>query len=135
MQPLFFSGVLPRFVPGKFGAEVVSLEHITAIESAAVVVLLESFPELENCLWIHFVDNDSALHSFVKGSSSSVPMNELSALVHQCCAERKLFFYVQRVESKSNPADPPSRGEAMPRDPLGRGWLRRAMQFPQAWQS
>ena len=135
VQPLFFSGVLPRFVPGKFGAEVVSLEHITAIESAAVVVLLESFPELENCLWIHFVDNDSALHSFVKGSSSSVPMNELSALVHQCCAERKLFFYVQRVESQSNPADPPSRGEAMPRDPLGRGWLRRAMQFPQAWQS
>lgn len=134
VQPLFFSGFLPRLVPGQFGSESVSLEHITAIESAAVVVLLETFPELEDCLWIHFIDNESALHSFVKGSSNSLAMNELAAHVHQCCAARKLYFYVQRVESKSNPADPPSRGEELPRDPLGRGWLRREMCFPPAWQ-
>ena len=131
--PLYFSGFLPRVVPGEFGSEFVSLEHITAIEAAAVIVLLETFPELSNCLWLHFVDNDAAMYSFVKGSSSSNAMNELSALLHKCCSERKIYFYVQRVESAANPADPPSRGEELPRDPLGRGWLRREMQFPAGW--
>ena len=119
---------------GHFGSEKVSLEHITAIESAAVLVLLETFPELENCLWLHFIDNDSALYSFVKGSSSSSALNELSALLHKRCAERRIYLYVQRVESAANPADPPSRGEELPRDPLGRGWFRRDMRIPSEWQ-
>jgi len=89
---------------------------------------------LHSCLWLHFIDNDAALYSFIKGNSCSNAMNELSALLHTCCAERKLYFYVQRVESAANPADPPSRGEEMPRDPLGRGWIRREMQFPAGWQ-
>jgi len=134
VQPQYFSGSLPQFVRGHFGSEKVSLEHITAIESAAVLVLLETFPELENCLWLHFIDNDSALYSFVKGSSSSSALNELSALLHKRCAERRIYLYVQRVESAANPADPPSRGEELPRDPLGRGWFRRDMRIPSEWQ-
>ena len=65
-----------------------SLAHITAIESAAVVVLLESFPELTHGLWLHFIDNDASLGSFVKGSSSSIVLNSLAAKVHSICTAR-----------------------------------------------
>ena len=53
----FYASVLPSKVPGDFGVEEISLEHITAIEAAAVNVLLETFPEIRDGLWLHFIDN------------------------------------------------------------------------------
>ena len=110
-----------------------SLAHITAIESAAVVVLLESFPELTHGLWLHFIDNDASLGSFVKGSSSSIVLNSLAAKVHSICTARRLYLYMQRVETGANPADPPSRGAQPPADPLRRGWDMCAAKYPYEW--
>ena len=110
-----------------------SLAHITAIESAAVVVLLESFPELTHGLWLHFIDNDASLGSFVKGSSSSIVLNSLAAKVHSICTARRLCLYMQRVETGANPADPPSRGAQPPADPLRRGWDMCAAKYPYEW--
>ena len=133
--PRYFSSVLPSEAPGQFGIETLDLAHITAIESAAVLLTLHTFENLREGLWFHFVDNESALGSIIKGNSPSMVMNGLAALIHEECAVRRLYLYVQYVDSAANPADPPSRGSAPPEDPWNRGWQRCEARFPERWPS
>merc|ERR1711951_278306 len=60
---------------------------------------------------IHFVDNDSAVSCLVKGYSPQVDLVALVGDYWLRCAALSLGTYVDRVESKSNIADGPSRAD------------------------
>ena len=58
---------------------------------------------------IHFVDNSAALGALVKGYSPSGGMLVLSGDYWLRCAHLRSFNFIDRVESKSNLSDEPSR--------------------------
>ena len=64
---------------------------------------------LRNRHVIHFVDNNGALGALVKGYSSVEDCIKLSSDYWLRAAARRVFLYVDRVESKSNVSDEPSR--------------------------
>jgi len=64
---------------------------------------------LQNRHVIHFVDNSAALAALVKGYSSKDDCIKLSSDYWLRAASGKVYIYVDRVESKSNISDEPSR--------------------------
>ena len=56
-----------------------------------------------------YVDDDAALSTLVKGTSTSLPSARLANELWQCAALLGLHLWVDRVPSRSNPADAPSR--------------------------
>jgi len=60
---------------------------------------------------LHFIDNDGAASSLVRGYSPSVDSAQLVAEYWLHTADARAFVYIDRVESKSNLADGPSRLE------------------------
>ncbi len=60
---------------------------------------------------IHFIDNDGAAASLVRGYSPFTDSARLIAEYWLHCAQARAFVYIDRVESKSNLADGPSRLE------------------------
>lgn len=58
---------------------------------------------------IHFIDNDGAASSLVRGYSPAVDSAQLVAEYWLHSAQARAFVYIDRVESKSNLADGPSR--------------------------
>eukprot|EP00972_Heterocapsa_arctica_P014830 2185739-Heterocapsa_arctica.AAC.1 len=58
---------------------------------------------------LHFIDNDSALAALVKGYSPKRDSSRIVGDFWLLAAKFKLFVYLDRVESKSNVADGPSR--------------------------
>ena len=70
---------------------------------------LDRFPP--NCLWMHFIDNESALATLVKGSSSVLSGECITAFTHSRVASAGLWSWFDRVASKDNPVDKLSRGE------------------------
>ena len=60
---------------------------------------------------ILFVDNEAARAALIKGVSSSRPSAELVGWFWQSCAEHCIHIWIERVPSKSNPADGPSRDD------------------------
>ena len=75
------------------------------------MVLLENYPEvLEGSLWLHFIDNAAALSSLVNGSSS---VREGDVIVGETWSRiqgLKVFTWLDRVDTSSNPVDGLSRG-------------------------
>ena len=57
-----------------------------------------------------FVDNDAARGALIKGRSSSRTMDLLRKAFYAADAWDPCFWWIERVPSKSNPADDPSRG-------------------------
>lgn len=80
------------------------------LELLACPVALHTWTELlDSKQVIHFVDNDSAAAGLVKGYS---PQIDSTALIGEYWAQAsysKIDIYIDRVESKSNLADGPSR--------------------------
>ena len=70
---------------------------------------LSSFPP--NCLWVHFIDNESALATLVKGSSSVLSGECITAFTHARIATAGVWSWFDRVASKDNPVDQLSRGK------------------------
>ena len=64
-----------------------------------------------NCLCIHFIDNESALASLVKGSSAVLSGECITAFTHSRIAAAGLWTWFDRIASKDNPVDKLSRGE------------------------
>ena len=56
-----------------------------------------------------FVDNNSARGGVLKGRSSSLTMDDLVKAFYAVEVQHPSFWWVERVPSKSNPADEPSR--------------------------
>ena len=67
-------------------------------------------PKLIGRKLILFVDNDGARGSLIKGVSTSRPSARIVNWFWHTAAENELYVWVDRVPSKSNPADAPSRG-------------------------
>ena len=62
------------------------------------------------CVWIHFVDNESAKNSLIEGSSRAVHTNEIVHATWEECRSRCVYPWRERVASADNPVDKASRG-------------------------
>ena len=58
-----------------------------------------------------FVDNNSARGGILKGRSNSPTMDDLVKAFYAREAKTPSFWWIERVPSKSNPSDEPSRFE------------------------
>eukprot|EP00971_Amphidinium_carterae_P232984 4624021-Amphidinium_carterae.1 len=76
----------------------------------AVLGLLAFREELANADVLHFVDNDSATSALIKGYSGKLDSARLVGMYWMLAALYRINVFIDRVESKSNPADAPSRG-------------------------
>jgi len=87
-----------------------SKQHIYLVELFVGPVALDTFPDLlQGRDVIHFVDNNSALGALVKGYSSKEDAIKIVADYWLRAMRLKILAYVDRVESKSNISDDPSR--------------------------
>ena len=87
-----------------------SKQYIYLVELFAGPVALDTFPDLlQGRDVIHFVDNNSALGALVKGYSSKEDAIKIVADYWLRAMKLKILAYVDRVESKSNISDDPSR--------------------------
>ena len=96
-------------------------------------VLLHSFPQLSHCLWLHFVDNNGALSGLVKGSASVMSDEAILGHTWAQIAARRIWVYLDRVDSESNISDLSSRCKITELgDPLKLGWVTHRLYFPPA---
>jgi len=87
-----------------------SKNYIQLVELFAGPVALDTFAdEIRDQPVIHFVDNNGALGSLVKGYSNKIDTIQLVAEYWIRAAALKAYMYIDRVESDSNISDDPSR--------------------------
>ena len=85
---------------------------IFEIEAIGPALILSNWSKyLSPGLWIHYIDNDAALSTLVKGSSSVMSGEVISAYTHTMVSSLDLWPWFDRVDSASNPVDKLSRGE------------------------
>eukprot|EP00435_Cladocopium_sp_Y103_P024655 s97_g6.t1 len=85
---------------------------ICQIELYTMVLVRWEFQDLlSNRRVLLFVDNNSARGGVVKGRSSSPTMDDLLKAFYSAETHHPSFWWVERVPSKSNPGDAPSRFE------------------------
>ena len=87
-------------------------QDIIEIEAVAPLLILHNWPELlREALWIHFIDNNSALGSLVKGSSSVLQQDLVIGRTWTLAASIGALPWFDRVDTHSNPVDGLSRGD------------------------
>ena len=64
-----------------------------------------------NALWVHYIDNGAALATLIKGSSSVLSGEVITAYTHGRVAAMGLWPWFDRVASSDNPVDQLSRGK------------------------
>ena len=105
----FFSASVCPWLMREFSTK--AANPIAAVELLAVLAsLLLWSEELRSRAVLGFVDNESAKHALVKGMSAS---QDSGAICGEVCAieiSQASLIYWERVPSKSNIADEPSRG-------------------------
>ena len=86
---------------------------IFEIEAIGPALILHNFGchLLENALWVHYIDNDAALATLVKGSSSVLSGEVITAYTHSMASRFGLWAWFDRVCSADNPVDKLSRGK------------------------
>ena len=86
---------------------------IFEIEAIGPALILHHFEHLfcQNALWVHYIDNDAALATLVKGSSSVLSGEVITAYTHGRVAAMGLWPWFGRVASPDNPVDKLSRGQ------------------------
>ena len=104
---------------------------IYEIEAVGPLLILHNWPELlQDALWLHFIDNDAALSSLVKGSSSVMSGEAIVGMTWRKILECNVLAWFDRVDSKSNPVDGLSRGK------LKGPWSLQDIELPfDLWQS
>ena len=88
-------------------------EHrdIFLIEAIGPVSVLRTFPNImRNSIWLHFIDNEAAQHSLVKGASSIEAGDIVVGKTWEWIRRLNVLPYFDRVESEANPVDGLSRG-------------------------
>eukprot|EP00435_Cladocopium_sp_Y103_P053256 s448_g17.t1 len=110
-EPIFHIQYFSIAVPATTVKEwIPKTTYMGQLEVLAAPVALQTWgPQLHGHQIIHFIDNDAAAASLVRGYS---PKTDSTALVGEywaLAAQHALEIYVDRVESKSNLADGPSR--------------------------
>ena len=85
---------------------------IIEIVGVGLLVMLHSWPELfRDSLWIHFIDNNSALGGLVKGSASVRQQDLIIGHTWSLIVQLNVLVWFDRVDSASNPVDGLSRGD------------------------
>ena len=85
---------------------------IFQIEAVGPLLILWNWGHLfRDHLWIHFIDNEGALASLAKGSSSVLSGEIIVGLTHELAASLGILGWYDRVDSASNPVDKLSRVE------------------------
>ena len=88
--------------------------------------MLAAWPWLfRNALWIHFIDNNSALGGLVKGTASVQQQDIIIGHTWSLIAESGAYAWFDRVDSASNPVDGLSRKD------FSGEWLWRPVWVPQ----
>ena len=83
---------------------------IQEIEGIGPLLALATWPEiLQDSLWVHFLDNESAKFSLIRGSSRATSMNQIVHRTWEICRSRRLYPWWERVCTKDNPIDQASR--------------------------
>ena len=98
---------------------------IYEVEAIGPLLLLFNWPELfRDTLWLHFIDNQAALASLVKGSSSVHSGDVIVGQTWRLAMNLNTIPWFDRVDSKSNPVDGLSRGK------LEGPWRLQQIRFP-----
>ena len=85
---------------------------ITLAEAFAVLLARVVFRKtLTKRRALFFVDNEGARYSLIKGVSPTLALLQIVQLFHFCSEEDQCLQWIERVPSKSNIADLPSRGQ------------------------
>ena len=84
---------------------------ITEVEAVGPLLALQTWPELTDGLWLHWIDNDAARSSLVRGSSSVMSLNSIALETWSVVKRRLLYLWVERVHTKDNPTDGISWGD------------------------
>ena len=100
---------------------------IFEVEAVGPALILHNWGHYftENALWLHFIDNESALATLVKGSSSVLSGECITAYTHAKIAELGIWPWFDRVSSEDNPVDKLSRGK------MAGPWLLDQITFPE----
>ena len=86
---------------------------IYELEAIGPALVLHNFGFLlGDCAWFHFIDNACALSTLIKGSSSVLSADAIASYTSEGIAHKNLWTWFDRVDSKSNPVDGLSRGDA-----------------------
>ena len=114
-KSLVYDGAVPRSLVSKWQSSGAK-QIISQAELAAVVLVRDEIKRLvENRKVIFFVDNEAARYSLIKGVSGKSSMQVLTSSFHTIDLQTSIFLprhrYYERVPSKSNPADLPTRGK------------------------
>lgn len=85
---------------------------IFEIEAIGPALILHNFEHLfsPGALWVHYIDNDAALATLIKGSSSVLSGVVITAFTHSRVSVIGLWPWFDRVASPDNPVDKLSRG-------------------------
>ena len=86
---------------------------IYEIEAIGPALILYNFAQYftQDSFWIHYIDNDAALATLVKGSSSVLSGEVITAYTHNRISDLGLWSWFDRVASSDNPVDGLSRGK------------------------
>ena len=94
---------LPMEVRSVWSRTAVSGNHYDSYEIEAVgpALILHNFGSLfePNALWVHYIDNANALATLVKGSSSVLSAQVITASTHSKIPEMNLWAWFDRVAS------------------------------------
>eukprot|EP00435_Cladocopium_sp_Y103_P066764 s364_g29.t1 len=114
---LYFSWIVP---PALVDRWLPKQTYMGQLELLACPVALSTWSkELTNTRLLHFIDNDSAAATLVKGYSQKRDSVEIIDEYWQLAARHCIDPYIDRVESKSNVSDGPSRLDFDSLQPLG----------------
>ena len=83
---------------------------------------------MRDSLWIHFIDNNSALGGLVKGSASVTQQDIIIGHTWSLIAQLRTSAWFDRVDSKSNPVDGLSRKDFSKRRLCN--WIWKGITFP-----
>ena len=91
---------------------------IFELEALALAISLEVFkPFVERRSLVAFTDNEGVFGTFVRGHSDNARCSALIEFFGQSEEDLESPCWIDRVPSSSNPADAPSRGQAVPKAP------------------
>ena len=102
---------------------------IIEIEGVGPLLILANWGHvLRRSLWIHYIDNSSALGSLVKGSSTVTQQDVIVGQTWEYISELDVLPWFDRVDSTSNPVDGLSRQDFTKSENCD--WLWKGIDFP-----
>lgn len=110
-KPLIFDGKIRDDVVKKWQSRGIEQVISQAELATAVAVRINFKKVLKGRKAIFFIDNEAARYALIKSVSGRSSMQVLTTAFHKCDLDHECYHWIERVPSKSNPADLPTRGK------------------------